>query len=65
MEIDKLPSKLKNAILLREIHDLSYQEIAETLNIQMGQVKINIFRARKILRETLAPYVKEGLESST
>jgi RNA polymerase sigma-70 factor, ECF subfamily len=44
---------LRAAILLREIEGLSYEEIAEVLQISIGTVKSRISRAREELRESL------------
>lgn len=52
--ISKLPPKYKVVVVLRHLHDLSYQEIAETLGIPQGTVKTRLFRAREILRRKLA-----------
>lgn len=52
---DKLLSKLdinkRILIVLREIEGLSYDEIARTLNMNLGTVKTNIYRARDRLRK--------------
>ncbi len=52
--IDKLPSDLKTCVILRDLEELSYQEIVELLKIPEGTVKSRINRGRielaKILR---------------
>lgn len=52
--IDKLPADLKTCVILRDIEELSYQEIVEVLKIPEGTVKSRINRGRielaKILR---------------
>lgn len=52
--IDKLPSDLKTCVILRDIEEMSYQEIVEVLQIPEGTVKSRINRGRielaKILR---------------
>jgi RNA polymerase sigma-70 factor (ECF subfamily) len=52
--IDKLPSDLRTCVILRDIEELSYQEIVELLKIPEGTVKSRINRGRielaKILR---------------
>lgn len=52
------------AVVLRDIEDLSYEEIAEILQINLGTVKSRIMRGRESLRQTLtarlAPSAKEG-----
>jgi RNA polymerase sigma-70 factor (ECF subfamily) len=57
--ISKLPEKLRLPLLLKDIEGLSYQEIAETVNCEIGTVKSRIFRAREGLRELLKPYEQE------
>lgn len=51
--IDKLPEKLKEAIILRHVGNLSYEKIAELLDCRIGTVKSRIARAREILRKVL------------
>ena len=46
-----LPEEFREAIVLREIEDLSYKEIAATLDIPMGTVMSRIARARRLLLE--------------
>ncbi len=48
-----LPEQHRNAIMLREFGDLSYQEIASTLGASLDQVKVWIHRARKKLATLL------------
>ncbi|MEA1912867.1 MAG: RNA polymerase sigma factor [candidate division WOR-3 bacterium] len=50
-EIKKLPPKLKEVLILREINQMDYKEIAESLNVEVGTVKSRLNRARKQLRE--------------
>jgi len=51
--IDQLPQKQKEVFLLREVEELSYEEISLHLEISLDQVKINLHRARKSVREKL------------
>lgn len=59
--IDKLPDKLRIPLILRDIEGLSYQEISESLELDLGTVKSRIFRARETLRKNLEPMKKELL----
>ena len=51
--LEGLPEKQKEVFQLREVEGLTYEEIAEYLEISMQQVKVNLHRARKSLREYL------------
>ena len=51
--IDSLPVHFREVLLLCEVEEMSYQEIAETLSIPMGTVMSRLSRARKALRESL------------
>ncbi len=57
--IKKLPDKLRVPLTLKDLEGLSYQEIAETINCEIGTVKSRIFRAREGLRDLLNPYKQE------
>lgn len=48
-----LPDKFRSVVVLREIEALSYGEIAKTLKIPLGRVKIMLFRARKKMKEAV------------
>lgn len=51
--IEALPEKFKMIIHLREIEEYSYKEIAEILELSMDEVKINLYRARQLLKDQL------------
>ena len=53
--MDALPEELRNAIVLREIEGLSYEEIASEMNCPVGTVRSRIFRAREAVAEKLRP----------
>jgi RNA polymerase sigma-70 factor (ECF subfamily) len=48
-----LPVPFREILLLCEVEEMSYQEIAETLAIPIGTVMSRLFRARKALRDLL------------
>ncbi|MDH8700876.1 RNA polymerase sigma factor (sigma-70 family) [Dysgonomonadaceae bacterium PH5-43] len=50
--ISLLPYNYQKIIKLREVEELSYQQIAEEMNMSEEQVKVNLFRARKKIKET-------------
>jgi len=56
-----LPEKQRQVMHLRDIEDYSYQEICEILEIDMSQVKVNLFRARNAVRERLQKINAYGL----
>jgi RNA polymerase sigma-70 factor (ECF subfamily) len=51
--LDALPFDQRTAIVLREIHGLSYDEIAASLGVAVGTVKSRLARARTTLRSSL------------
>lgn len=55
--IHKLPDAFRLAIVLREFQGLSYEEIAEITNTNVGTVKSRIARARSRLQEDLKSYI--------
>ena len=59
--ISTLPPKYKVVVVLRHLQDLSYDEIADVLNIPQGTVKTRLFRAREILRRKLARIYEGGM----
>jgi RNA polymerase sigma-70 factor (ECF subfamily) len=55
--ITSLPEKYRAAIVLRDVEGLSYDRIAEVLNLSEGTVKSRINRARNLLKEKLSAYI--------
>jgi RNA polymerase sigma-70 factor, ECF subfamily len=60
--IEALSEDLRQAITLREIEGLSYEEIAEAMNCPIGTVRSRIFRAREAIATRLRPLLdtREG-----
>ncbi len=56
--IANLPEELSQAILLREIEGLSYDEIAKIMKCPVGTVRSRIFRAREIVANKLQPILE-------
>ena len=54
--IQTLPEEFRETIILREVDGLSYQEIADVLEVPRGTVESRIFRARAELRKKLSGY---------
>lgn len=59
--ITELPERLRSAFILREIEGLSTAETAEVLSVNEGTVKVQLHRARLLLRERLSGYFSERL----
>ena len=55
--ISELPPKYRSVIVLRDIQNYSYDEIAEILRLPLGTVKSHISRARAALRKAVSPYL--------
>jgi RNA polymerase sigma-70 factor (ECF subfamily) len=49
--IGELPAEFKEVIVLREINDLSYRDIATVIEAPIGTVMSRLARARQMLRE--------------
>jgi len=56
--IDHLPNELKEAISMRELDGLSYEEISEIMGCPIGTVRSRIFRAREAISEKLKPLIE-------
>ncbi len=53
--VAELPEELRQAITLREMEGLSYEEISETMDCPIGTVRSRIFRAREAIDSRLRP----------
>lgn len=64
--IDDLPVHYRETLILCEVEEMSYQEIAEILSIPIGTVMSRLARARRALRESLgrSPVVRHYREAS-
>ena len=56
--LEALPEELRQAITLREIEGLSYEEIAEAMNCPIGTVRSRIFRAREAISLKVKPLLE-------
>ena len=56
--IAALPDDLRQAIILRELDGMSYEEIAQTMECPVGTVRSRIFRARDAIGKKVGTLVK-------
>lgn len=56
--MDALPEELRQAITLREIEGLSYEEISEVMGCPIGTVRSRIFRAREAISQKIKPLLE-------
>lgn len=54
--IEELPDDFRVAVVLADREELSYQDIAELLEVPVGTVKSRLFRGRRMLQERLHDY---------
>lgn len=57
--IMQLPVSLREALLLREYEECSYEDIAQILGITVSLAKVRVHRARLLLKKLLEPIAKE------
>jgi len=57
--IDELPAEFREAVVLSDLEDMSYQEISEIMEVPVGTVKSRLFRGRRILQKQLYEYAAE------
>jgi len=63
--LDKLPEHYRSVVLLADVHEFDYKEVAEILQIPMGTVMSRLNRARTQLKKSLAGVAREyGIQSA-
>ena len=63
--VEELPERQRLAILLNKFHGLSYEELAETLEMTIPGIKSLLVRARENVRKRIDPYLKTGTDSDS
>jgi RNA polymerase sigma-70 factor (ECF subfamily) len=58
-ELRKIPEPYRTTLILRDLEEMSYEEIAEVTEVSLGTVKSRLTRGREALRKRLAGYVRE------
>lgn len=58
-ELQKVPEPYRTTVILRDLEELSYEEIAEITEVSLGTVKSRLTRGRAALKERLVPYIRE------
>lgn len=54
-----LPDHHRNVIVMRDIEEMEYADIASILGCSLGGAKLRVLRARRALRDKVAPYIQE------
>ena len=62
--MDELPVHFRETLLLCEVEEMSYQEIADTLAIPIGTVMSRLARARKLLQSRLRQQLQGGSQAT-
>jgi RNA polymerase sigma-70 factor (ECF subfamily) len=58
-DLRKVPEPYRTAVVLRDLEEMSYEEIAEITEVSLGTVKSRLTRGREALRQRLISYVRE------
>jgi RNA polymerase sigma-70 factor (ECF subfamily) len=58
-ELRKVPEPYRTTLVLRDLEEMSYEEIAEVLEISLGTVKSRLTRGRDALKQRLTPYIRQ------
>jgi RNA polymerase sigma-70 factor (ECF subfamily) len=59
-ELDNLPEEFREVVILSDLQDQSYADIAAVLGVPLGTVKSRLFRARRLLQERLVEYARDA-----
>ncbi len=56
----RLPEEYREAVVLADVHDQGYPDIARILGVPLGTVKSRLFRGRRLLQESLLAFAKDA-----
>lgn len=59
--VQELSEPYRSVLILREVQDMKYQEISDTLEMPLNTVKVNIHRGRRMLRERLKEVMRHAV----
>jgi RNA polymerase sigma-70 factor (ECF subfamily) len=59
-ELDNLPEEFREVVVLSDLQDQSYADIAAVLGVPLGTVKSRLFRGRRLLQEKLVEYARDA-----
>lgn len=62
--LGQIPTVFRSAVLLRDLEGLSYEEVAEVLEVSVGTVKSRILRGRRLLKTILDPLLHSSKDSA-
>ena len=57
--IESLPEDFRGAVIMADLEDMSYKEIADKMDCPLGTVMSRLYRGRKLLRDILQEYAEE------
>jgi len=58
-ELRKVPEPYRTTLILRDLEEMSYEDIAEITEVSLGTVKSRLTRGREALKQRLTAYVRE------
>ena len=59
LAVESLPDDFRNAVVMADLEDMSYKEIADAIDRALGTVMSRLYRGRKLLREQLYDLAKD------
>ena len=58
-ELQTVPEPFRTTLILRDLEEMAYDEIAEIMEVSLGTVKSRLTRGREALRQRLSPYISQ------